>query len=470
MSARRFGFGLVTLLVCAVACGRTSLEGEALFEDDNVAGNGGGAGQGGPSNGSAGISSGGNKAGDSGSGTGGSVGSGGRGGSIGGTGGAGGGPVPDGGVGGRGGTAGGSGGLDGGIGGGAGGAGTLVIRPIGPSLPVNSQHPYQAYVQIGSTFEDVTPRSSWTVNDQAIAIISNSPGQQGLLSALRAGDTRVSATFGSLSASVPVNVTNAKISSLMFVFPPSVLRPGGIYSYRVLATYTDSRPPTDVTQNAFWSSTDPKVATVSNDPTRRGSVTAVSVGKTVITASFAGLQAGSPLVVESPPTLVSISITPSEANGNVDGDVQFTALGTTSDGKTMDITLNASWSTSTGVATISGGRARCRTAGTVTVTASYMGRSAPATLRCSVANLIGVRVVPSMVTDLPVGQSVNLQCVAILADMTERYVNAQSTWMSDNAMVASVNSSGMMRAISPGSATIVCSYGGMTGKAAITVK
>ena len=58
----------------------------------------------------------------------------------------------------------------------------------------------------GST-EDVTSEATWAATNTAVAIISNSPGSEGLATAIAAGATKITAEFGNISDTTNLTVT-----------------------------------------------------------------------------------------------------------------------------------------------------------------------------------------------------------------------------------------------------------------------
>lgn len=92
--------------------------------------------------------------------------------------------------------------------------------------------------------------------------------------------------------------------------------------------------------------------------------------------------------VSDPPTLVSVSVTPTSASRTVGETQQFTATGHYSDASTANLTSTAVWSSSnTAVATIDAGSATAVGEGTTNITASYGGTTSDASLDVSAATL-----------------------------------------------------------------------------------
>jgi hypothetical protein len=124
-----------------------------------------------------------------------------------------------------------------------------------------------------------------------------------------------------------------------------------------------------------------------------GTVTNVKGTATTLTMA---LQSGSQFV-DAPsvstiglPGLVSVAITPATASIPISAAQQFVTTATYSDGSTRDVTASSSWTSGTsGVATVNStsGVATGVAAGTSVITATFLGRTAAATLTVTTATL-----------------------------------------------------------------------------------
>jgi trimeric autotransporter adhesin len=137
----------------------------------------------------------------------------------------------------------------------------------------------------------------------------------------------------------------------------------------------------DATDKVTWTSSSTGVATIST----AGLATGVAVGTTTITAKSGSVSANTVLTVSNR-TVTGIAVSPATAtiNFSFGGQTQqaFTAQATFDDGSGMNVTTLAGWTSSnTSVATINNnGVATAVTTGTVTITASYGGKTGTATL------------------------------------------------------------------------------------------
>jgi uncharacterized protein YjdB len=219
----------------------------------------------------------------------------------------------------------------------------------------------------GRPLEDASP--AWSSSNAEI--VQAQPG--GLLVAKKAGKATVTASYEGASAQVPVEVFD--VSSLE-IAPASVslIGPAGT-SVPLTCTVRDSKQhPTDL--KPAWTSSDPKVATVSEN----GIVTSVGPGTATIMTKVGDVQAISEVDVRVLP-ITRLELHPATALVRV-GDsqhYQVTAYGP--DGVPIPGVAAAYRSSNPAVATIdSAGVAAGRSAGAATIRAELAGAFAEATL------------------------------------------------------------------------------------------
>ena len=222
--------------------------------------------------------------------------------------------------------------------------------------------------------------------------------------------------------------------------------------------------PADATvTNVTWKSSNTSVATVDN-----GKVTAVKKGSATITATTAnGVKATCKVTVTPAPVEVTgVSLNKSTMSLAEGTTGRLTATVKPSDATNDSVT----WSSSnTSVATVSsGGTVTAKREGTATITVTtYNGKTA--TCKVTVTPEIkvsSVTVDPSSLT-LEVGDSEYLSASVYPANATDDSVE----WESSDTSVATVNSSGKVTAVAPGSARITAtSENGRYDYCRVTVK
>lgn len=175
---------------------------------------------------------------------------------------------------------------------------------------------------------DLTASVSWTVDDEAVATVSDGLDEEGLLRAAGVGVTQVAARYGDvLSPAVRVQVTDAALERLS-VAPARVdLASGGSVELAATATFSDGSTG-DFSSQVRWVTDDPDVA-------RFGAgarLDAAAPGETVVRASFEGQDSDDvPVVVvqAAAPNLRVSAASGSIAGGILELDVTVRNEGTT---------------------------------------------------------------------------------------------------------------------------------------------
>ncbi len=344
---------------------------------------------------------------------------------------------------------------------------TLVrISVTGPTATVAAGDTLQ--LQATGTYSDstnptITSQVTWQTSDATIATISNS----GLVTALKAGTITITATLESVSGNMSVVVSQAPLSSIAVSGDPS-LTAGTSEQLTAVGTYADSSTQT-ITSQSTWQSSDNTIATVSNT----GLLTAVSAGPVTITASMGTISGMESLVVIAavgPPTLTSITISPSLFSIASGQTKQLKALGVFSDGTSQDLTNQATW------ASVAGGTASVGATGLVTgvsqgstsITATLGSTSGSATATVTAALLNSIVVSPSTAS-IATGQTQAFAANGIFSDGSSTDMTDSVSWSSGSTNFASINATGLATGVSAGSATITASAGAVSGSATLTV-
>ncbi len=116
----------------------------------------------------------------------------------------------------------------------------------------------------------------------------------GVLSALQAGEIRVTATSEDVSATLALVIPPARAATVSIVDVPDFIRDGDRFTLKVLAR--DVRG-TTVTRSVKWRSSEPSVATVDRD----GAVHAIKAGLAEISATVDGVTSSARLQVHATP-------------------------------------------------------------------------------------------------------------------------------------------------------------------------
>src|SRR6266478_676338 len=177
-----------------------------------------------------------------------------------------------------------------------------------------------------------------------------------------------------------------------------------------------------------------------------------------------------------PVTMVSITVTPTNALIQASATQQFTATGVFSDSSTEDMTKSVGWTSSnTSKATIqNSGLATGVAGGSVTITAASAGKTGTATLTISAPpTLTSVDISPLNPTIAANGTQ-QFFANASYSDNTLQDVTQNATWTSSNVSVATVQSAGQQNpglamGVGAGTATITVAFNGKSGSSSLTV-
>ena len=162
-----------------------------------------------------------------------------------------------------------------------------------------------------------------------------------------------------------------------------------------------------------------------------------------------------------------VVITAPDNSGNnlpVDDNQWFSAIGTYSDGKTMDLTHTATWiSDNTAIATISySGMATGITAGTTNITATLDGITSPVIV-LTIKALVSIEVTPASPPDLKVGVNQEFTATGTYTDGSWANITGRVKWASDKT-IATLNSQGLATGVAPGTTDITATMFGITGQ------
>jgi hypothetical protein len=165
-------------------------------------------------------------------------------------------------------------------------------------------------------------------------------------SVLLAGGINNGVTLSSTDSYQPSSLSPSQVASIVITPSNNPLSLGDTLALTATAfdAYGDNLGPL---QSAIWNSSNPAVASVSNAAGSAGIVNSLSVGTVTITASVGTISATAQVTVTVP--LVSITLAPLNPSAILNSftqPLQFTAIGTYSDGSSQDLTSFVAWSTS----------------------------------------------------------------------------------------------------------------------------
>jgi trimeric autotransporter adhesin len=222
----------------------------------------------------------------------------------------------------------------------------------------------------------------------------------------------------------------------------------------------------DITNSVTWASSNTGVATISGS----GLATSHSTGSATISAVSGSIFATATLTVTAPKAvLLSIAVTPADADLLVGTLQQFTATGTFSDGSQQDVTGSVTWSSSNnGVVSIpAGGLATARALGSVTISASLGSVTGSTTANVQSAELSSITVRPAN-KKIAKLTSQAFTAIGTYTDGSTHNITGQVAWTSSNTAVATIGR-GLAKALTPGTTTITATLDSISGSTTLDV-
>jgi uncharacterized protein YjdB len=348
---------------------------------------------------------------------------------------------------------------------------SIGVTPPNPSIAKGTTQQFTATgIFSDASTQDLTSQVRWASSDLTVSTISNS----GLSIANTVGTTAIYASFGTVTGTTVLTITNAVLVSISITPPNPGKAMGTTQQFTATGYFSDSTHQ-DLTMDSTWTSSDDSIATVSDQTASKGLGYAVDSGflgsaSVTITAAYGGISGTTEFTV-TPATLDSISITAAENVMPKGTTQQLTATGIFSDGTTQNITTSALWtSADTGSVSVSNAE---ETAGIVTalstgvnvvITASRDGVDGTFSLSVTNAALLSITVT-SVNTSLARGLTEAFTAEGHYTDGTHPDLTTQVTWTSSNSNVLMSNAAGTNGqgyAQNIGTSVITATFGAIT--------
>ncbi len=346
---------------------------------------------------------------------------------------------------------------------------SIAVTPANPSIALGSTQQFTATGTFSDSHtQDLTSTATWASDTPGTATVN----QTGLAASVGTGTATISATSAGITGSTVLTVTAAVLVSINISPQTATIPLGSTQQFTATGSYSDGTKQ-DVTTRGHWSSSDSRVATISNSDGNHGLASSEGVGTTTIGITLDNVSGSATLTV-APAALVSISVTPSSPTIALGNTQQFTATGMYTDGSTKDITSVVNWSSSlASVAVISNspgtnGLATSAGIGTTNVTATSGALSGATTLTVGTAALVSIKVSPTD-PSIPLGGSQQFTATGTYTDDSSQDLTHSVTWSSDATSVASINTSGLASALGTGTAHISATSGDISSSTNMTV-
>ena len=343
---------------------------------------------------------------------------------------------------------------------------SLAIQPGDTTIAATTSQQFSAIGTFndGST-QDLTGEATWTSSDTSVAKIGVNSG---LAKGIAPGSCTITATVGSLSASITLTVSNATVVSVSVTPVGRTIAPGTKLSFAATGTFSDLSTQ-NITRDATWASDNPAVATVGSVSLVLG----VAPGTANISATLDGVTGSAQLTVSSA-TLASIAVTPPSAALAPASTLGLTATGTFSDGSTQTITNAVNWSSSdANVASVNNsGQITGQSAGNATMTAQQGSVSGTMVVVVESSALVSLQITPASIS-IAEQTSTQFRAIGTFGDGSTQDLTQSSSWTSSPGSVATVGNSGGSKGeatgLTPGTATVTALFAGQVGTATLTV-
>lgn len=346
-----------------------------------------------------------------------------------------------------------------------------VSLNVGGSTTLSATY-YRTVDGVKDTETDVTSYAAWTSSNPSVATVSG-----GKITGVAAGTTTITATYNGYKATTTVTVNNVMGYDLVMSKSTLSIQAESTASLAVYyVTYTNGveTSRTDVTSSAKWKTSMSSIAMVSG-----GTVTGVSAGQAVVTATYQSYSKSCTVTVTKKPVTYTyaLEVKLADSSINVGENTSATASyitytnGTRTSAK--DVTSSATWSSSNpAVASVSGGSVTAKATGSATITAAYNGYSATATVTVEEDITYDYQLSPTsanVVNGRTTKMTVIRRTFTNGSQTNGEDYSSNFTWTSSNTSVATVGSYGVITGVGTGTATITAKYGGTTLTGTVTV-
>ena len=337
---------------------------------------------------------------------------------------------------------------------------TIAVTPSGTSIPLGLTQQMTAMgTYSDGTTKDITTTVTWNSDTPATASIDGS----GLANGIDIGTVTITATLDTVSSNTGITVTAAVLETIAVTPAISSIPAGLTQQMTAMGTFSDGISQ-DITSMVTWETT-PSISIMVGTGTVKG----MAVGTATVTATLYAVFGNATLEI-SAAVLETIAVTPVNPSIPIGLTQQMTATGYYSDGTSQDITPTVTWSSNTtAAATVTGtGIVNSVATGSPIITAASGDISGQVTVHTTPAVLQSITVLQANLS-IPVGLTRQMDAWGNDSDGGTRDLTATVVWSSDNTSVATVTGSGLVSAVSAGTAHIIATSGSISGNTAMTV-
>nr|WP_246052723.1 Ig-like domain-containing protein [Leptospira semungkisensis] len=357
---------------------------------------------------------------------------------------------------------------------------SIAITPTNPSVALGLTQSFMAtgtYTD-GST-QDLTNLATWNSASTNVATISNANGSQGIASTVSIGTSDISATYNSItSATSTLTVTAATLESITITPSLPTVPKGRSTNLTATGTYSDGSW-IDLTTQVTWGSNNTSVVTLDNATGRQGKASGITVGQTNITAVLGSVSTSATFQVTNA-VLTSLEVYLNQNTIALGTSTYAQAIGTYSDGTTLNISDQVSWGSSNTSAVQLGNLAAGpqkilnsapgSSQGTSSISANLGSISGSSNLTVTAASLVSIQINPTN-PSVALGLPQTFKATGTYSDGSTLDISTQVTWVSSATNIATISnangSQGQSSTLQTGSTNITASLSGVTSPASI---
>ncbi len=331
----------------------------------------------------------------------------------------------------------------------------LTVQPAEISIQPDGSYQLSAQaIYTDGRIADVSDAIRWFGDDSSIATVD----RRGIVRGIKPGTTTVGGEFqGIRFRPADITVGDLGVQSLVVQGIDSAYSTGEIIAPTVLAVLP-SGAVRDVSAQVTWDISDSLIAKMTVD----GELRARVEGSTDITATWGSASSETYTVRVTDSSPIGMTLFPPVSAMVVDGTETLSATAVYGDGSAREITSYAEWvsSNSSVIEALPNGQIRAVGMGVAEITARR-GDVRTEPLRIEVLNpdTAGITLEPRSLS-LEVGEDAMLQAFAV-ADSGRIGVTDTAEWQSSDPTILTVDSSGRVTGVSPGSARVFARWGSM---------
>ena len=191
--------------------------------------------------------------------------------------------------------------------------------------------------------QDLTSQVTWDSSDTSIISFKNVITNPGLIVSHNAGEAQISVSFGGIIKTTSLVVNNISLEEIHVAFDDSTISINTRSNISATGIYSDGSN-REIGNIVSWATSNVEIATIESG-IDQFKVIAFTPGDVTVTASLDGVSQSLAINV-SDANLINVEISPQNIRLIQDENIQLSAIGEFSDGRTQNITDKVIWESS----------------------------------------------------------------------------------------------------------------------------